>query len=303
MSVVKQKLRRSTHGSDAELTTKPITTDSEYMLLEFLPHFDQTPAKKPRREVLRALRLPMPADVEQQFIQDHGNDARFLAEYGRLDLHAIAWERVVLPASTLIAASIKESCEQYLHGIRDDLRRYGLGYWEMHNVRAGDVAAWRSDGTWARSPIFLDEALLGADRQEGLHLVEGHTRLGALWGLILRGEIDPQSTHEIWLGSASDIKGDCHCGDVLRQHRLPFRQWLKAGIGGDGMRREIADLVVRAEAEHRSKGLPSGNSLTDVLIIARVSPPLAARIRDIETLYAQWDAESNALVTRLTESH
>ena len=39
--------------------------------------------------VLRALRLPMPDDVLEQFLVDHGTKPEFQSRYGNLDLHGV----------------------------------------------------------------------------------------------------------------------------------------------------------------------------------------------------------------------
>jgi hypothetical protein len=50
-----------------------------------------------------------------------------------------------------------------------------------------------------RSPVLIKGALVG--RSSKLHLVEGHTRLGTLLGLLSAGVIAPESRHLVWVGT------------------------------------------------------------------------------------------------------
>jgi hypothetical protein len=52
-----------------------------------------------------------------------------------------------------------------------------------------------------RPPVFLEGHLVG--RGPGLHLVEGHTRIGLLAGLVDAGILGPDSVHCAWVGAGA----------------------------------------------------------------------------------------------------
>jgi hypothetical protein len=63
---------------------------------------------------------------------------------------------------------------------------------------------WLDHGTWLRPPIVVCGAILRPPKAN-MHLVEGHTRLGALFGYMREGVIDPASMHETWLGHGREF--------------------------------------------------------------------------------------------------
>jgi len=152
--------------------------------------------------VLRRLRLPMPEDVFEQFICDHGVNSELQEQYGNLDLHALRWERVALPAEEIVACSVRLECTRYV----DDRRKMALNVletgWQSINLAPEAKKHWQAHRTWHRAPILIRGDLIRA--AAALHLVEGHTRVGTLTGLIQCGWLLGESLHEIWIGSNAD---------------------------------------------------------------------------------------------------
>ena len=54
------------------------------------------------------------------------------------------------------------------------------------------------DGTWRVPPYMIDGRLMEPPTA-GLCLIEGHTRMGVLRGSLRRGDIVPDSLHEVWV--------------------------------------------------------------------------------------------------------
>src|SRR5438552_13292090 len=56
--------------------------------------------------VLQRLCLPMPEDVLEQFLADHGVKHEFQEQYGDLDLHGLDWRFIHIPAGEIIRCSV-----------------------------------------------------------------------------------------------------------------------------------------------------------------------------------------------------
>jgi hypothetical protein len=78
---------------------KMVRDPEAVMRLREILRFRQTSAGVVPIELLRALRLPMPDDVLEQFVFDHGTNGEFQERFGDLDLHAVRWQLLALSAS------------------------------------------------------------------------------------------------------------------------------------------------------------------------------------------------------------
>ena len=154
-------------------------------------------------EVLRALKLPVPDDVLEQFCSDHATKAEFQEQYGHLDLSRVKWERRSVPAAVLLAVNTYPGFRQWPESVAARLKYFAEDGWDCIDVRSAVVAHWRTHLTWMRAPIVLEGALLG--RPGLLHLAEGHTRIGLLRGLVEHDLVRADSRHEVWLGATSCI--------------------------------------------------------------------------------------------------
>jgi hypothetical protein len=149
-------------------------------------------------EVLKALRLPMPDDVLEQFVHDHGIRDEFQCQYGELDLHSIRWRIEPITAERLLSASIYPPFAKWVETVANRTRVVPAQGWTGVLLPPGAARHWQQKRTWIRPPVFLSGVVLRRDIS--LHLVEGHTRLGALRGLVESGMIAPTTLHEVWLG-------------------------------------------------------------------------------------------------------
>ena len=58
-------------------------------------------------EAIKALELPMPSDVLEQLVTDHGLNDKYQCSYGDLDLHRIAWTKEPLSIQCISQCSSK----------------------------------------------------------------------------------------------------------------------------------------------------------------------------------------------------
>lgn len=152
-------------------------------------------------QALRALNLPVPDDVLEQVLCDHGANPEFQIQYARLDLRATEWHLEHRRASELCGASVYSRFSHWVESVEHRTRTIRAGSWREFDVRDAVVAHWRTNGTWQRAPVFLDHGPLG--QPTGIHLIEGHTRLGALRGLVGLGMVRTDSEHVVWVGGAA----------------------------------------------------------------------------------------------------
>lgn len=157
---------------------------------------------KPNFEAISAALPGVPFEVVTQFFGDHGRNPDFQSQYADLELGDIVWNKSRLRASELIAASKYAKFERWFDTVSGRFSAFPVHGWRAIDVRKPVVEHWERYGTWAVPPVFLDGALVGGAAK--LHLAEGHTRLGTLAGAVQAGLIDPESLHEIWLGTARD---------------------------------------------------------------------------------------------------
>jgi hypothetical protein len=175
-------------------------------------------------DVLCSLRLPMPEDVLEQVLHDHGIKPEFQKQYGHLDLTQLSWHQEELRADTLVPSSVYIRYSGYVDDIADRLRRVARHGWSDVHLPHGAAEHWQRSKTWMRAPVFLNGSLIGSDRS--LHLVEGHTRLGALRGLLETGLIRPDSTHTSWVGRSCEGRPDDTWVRVMQDQPLSFLRWL-----------------------------------------------------------------------------
>lgn len=140
----------------------------------------------------RVASLGWPTEVVQQFLFDHGKNADFLDQYGHLELETVEWTLDALAGVEFQVASCYEGFQAWFDGAERDPEHH-LG------MRPADRAHWTEFDTWRVPPVLLDPVLLRASKA-GLHIVEGHTRIGILRGRIRLGQTPAQATHTAFVG-------------------------------------------------------------------------------------------------------
>ena len=136
--------------------------------------------------------LNWPDDVVEQFLFDHGTHPEFVSQYGQLDLRLLTWSLEPLRAAVLVRATVYPKFRQRIDSVAAALDYFATVY----GVRWG----WLDKRTWLRAPVMMHGNLLQPG-QADLHLVEGHTRIGALTGYLRVGLISAESIHYAWVGA------------------------------------------------------------------------------------------------------
>ena len=150
-------------------------------------------------DTLKKLLPKTPKDIIEQFYSDHGRNEVFQSQYEKIDLLKVSWSKLSVRADTLSECSYYEGynsvevCAEWAKAIVKD----GWDYLDFYPDEVVD--SWRNSKTWFRIPVFINGRLI--NRNNRYHLVEGHSRLGLLKGLLENGIIQNESTHDIWYGS------------------------------------------------------------------------------------------------------
>ncbi len=106
-------------------------------------------------DVLAQLDLPMPPDVLEQFISDHGTKEEFQLQYRHLDLHAVAWRLTPVTAREFLAASMFERFRDWTETVTGRTRVVPQEGWGDVLLPRGAAGHWQSHGTWLRPPVTL----------------------------------------------------------------------------------------------------------------------------------------------------
>jgi hypothetical protein len=153
-------------------------------------------------ESLRTELPDIPNAVLVQFCADHGRNSEFQKQYGHLDLGEIAWTLRSTSAREICECSMNEVFRSWFEEVSQRAAQFPRRRWACIDVRREVQEHWRSHATWIESPVMIDGSLVGPG--SALHLVEGHTRVGLLAGLVQRSIVAPESIHSIWLGEIVD---------------------------------------------------------------------------------------------------
>ncbi|MEO8313235.1 MAG: hypothetical protein ABI645_00440 [Pseudomonadota bacterium] len=140
--------------------------------------------------------LPVtPRSVIEQVFSDHGRKSEFQQRYGQLDLSKIDWVLAELTASGVAGATVDPGFASWTHNVERRLEGFSVDGWACIDVRPDIVAQWAAHKTWKTPPVLLDGFTFA-----GLHLMEGHTRIGVLRGALSVAAIDAASVHAAWIG-------------------------------------------------------------------------------------------------------
>jgi hypothetical protein len=147
-----------------------------------------------------------PESVCRQFYADHGRKQVFQDLYANVRLDRIIWSSVSLTASDLVTASMNPDFRRWFDSVSHRAEDVLTDGWRSVDLRRDVVRHWELYGTWVTPPVMIDASVIGLSGS--LHLVEGHTRVGLLSGLLRQGVISGESAHLVWLGAAVEIKRD-----------------------------------------------------------------------------------------------
>jgi hypothetical protein len=251
--------------------------------------FRRTSAGTVPLEVLQSLELPMPEDVLEQLVFDHGTNHVFQQQYGHLELHALHWECRPTPAEEILACSVYPQFAEWVETAAGRTRLVPREGWNDVILPPGAAKFWADHGTWMRAPIMFKGDLVVSDHP--LHLVEGHTRLGALRGLVESGVLSGSSKHLIWIGKGcTGSVNDGAWRAVLLKERMPFLDWLMGRVGDEGVIGDIASRLIDAKYSSMSRIKISGDDLASALAYADTVPSLMHSKDTIRQVHSEWES-------------
>jgi hypothetical protein len=137
--------------------------------------------------------LKCPFDVFEQLFHDHHGSADFAQEVRGVDWQSVAWEQAELSGVKLRQVAVPRHTQ---HAV-DEARALTLAE-GLTDPREEVIASWRDNGTWVRSPVLVEGAVLG--RPIEYQMLVGYTRLGDLLGLLDREEVRESARHMVWIG-------------------------------------------------------------------------------------------------------
>lgn len=147
---------------------------------------------------LRKVLPNTPEDVLQQVYSDHGRKDEFQSNYKALEISAIKWHLVPVEAHLLASADMYEMFRRWFENVRERANDFPSMGWKCIDARPAVNQHWEKNHTWLTPPIFIRGSMKSSPTP--LYLMEGHSRVGALAGLVRSGVIAPDSNHCVWLG-------------------------------------------------------------------------------------------------------
>jgi hypothetical protein len=125
----------------------------------------------------------------------------------------------------------------------------------------------------------------GGEARHG-HLIEGHTRTGALIGLVQAGFVAPDSQHYVWIGRKRKVPLEENgvWREVLRTEFVPFINWVIDHAWGKGDLREVGRAFLGPYAQNEV----DGDDLKTVLNFAAKTPEIASFSETIKLAHEEW---------------
>ena len=140
-----------------------------------------------------------PIEIINDIYADHGRKDAFQTQYGNIDISELHWEIIAIKGIDLIDFTLNKDFSQWVTTCENRLDKFADDEWGCISTIKNIQESWKTNKTWLRPPYFFDSNVLDLT-QNKLHLVEGHTRLGILMGLINKKIVSPTMTHKVWLG-------------------------------------------------------------------------------------------------------
>jgi hypothetical protein len=152
-------------------------------------------------DALAAALPDTPADIREQLFKEHGRNDYFQMQYGHLDLLRINWKAEQLPASDIITCEVFRDFRGWVDSVSKWAKSFEAKQWSCVDVREDIADHWQHRQTWNRAPVLLRQKPRGA--RKPLHLMEGHTRVGLLMGLVCEKILSEASRHSVWVGTTN----------------------------------------------------------------------------------------------------
>ncbi len=141
----------------------------------------------------------IPDDVIEQLLAPHGRKEDFQLQYENLELNKITWNEIKVSGNDLISCGIYSDFVRWVNSVSKRVNCFNKDGWCCIDSRIEVVDYWKINNTWKSKPIFIKGSLI--NENAFLRLVEGHTRIGTLIGLIRKNIIQADKLHKIWFGN------------------------------------------------------------------------------------------------------
>jgi hypothetical protein len=141
-----------------------------------------------------------PIYIAEEFYRPFGRQDIHQSEYGFLDIAKIKWSKRYLTADVINSSSILKDFSPWVNTVSERVQNFSNKGWECIDTRQDVIDYWQNNKTWLKAPLFLERKLLNNKNNDGIHLLEGHTRIGILKGCLKHLLISSDSIHEVWIG-------------------------------------------------------------------------------------------------------
>ncbi|EAW0638146.1 hypothetical protein LZ55_21025 [Salmonella enterica] len=142
--------------------------------------------------------IEAPEQIFKQIYCGLSNNSEFQTLYGHLNLKSLKWDLVKLKTAEFTKFGRNATYPDYMLEISEDFNACGSKF--CIDAREEVANHWLKFGTWAEPPMFIERSLI-IPGESGLHLMEGHTRLGTLLGAIKYKFVQLADTHELYIAS------------------------------------------------------------------------------------------------------
>lgn len=142
--------------------------------------------------------IEAPEQIFKQIYCGLCTEPAFQDLYGHLNLKSLKWDLVRLQTSEFTQLGGNATFPPFMLEISEDFNTYGNHF--CIDAREEVAEHWFKYGTWDEPPMFIERSLVSSG-ESGLHLMEGHKRLGTLLGAIKYGFVQLAESHEIYMAS------------------------------------------------------------------------------------------------------
>lgn len=146
-------------------------------------------------ELLRDCLPSTPESVLVQVFHEHGRNQELHSHFGSMDLSTITWSEQKLPGAQIADCWVKPESLSWVNTAASRVQLFHAQGWHCIDYRKIIAKHWEINGTWQLAPVLLFIA-----PESALILLEGHTRIGILRGLISNGIIDAVALHDVFVG-------------------------------------------------------------------------------------------------------
>lgn len=142
-----------------------------------------------------------PKCVLEQVYSAHGRKYDFQEQYAEIDISSLVWEKTSIPACKIISCTYYQVFRSWFENVASRAENFYENSWKCVDTRQEVVKNWQNENTWIIPPVFIS-----GKTKDKLHLIEGHTRVGLLKGLVDKNIISNKSNHEVWIGRTPIIE-------------------------------------------------------------------------------------------------